>query len=253
VNKCFGAMLVTVLVSGLGGSARAEGGKDVNAILDKAINALGGAEKLASVKAATWKFKGTITFGGDDNKFSSQVTMNGLHEYRSEFEGEFMGNKITGVTVLNGDKGWRKFNDQVTELDKDGVVNEKRNVYLSLVPGIILPLKTKHFKLEAAGEEKVDDKPTVVLKGTGPDEKDFTIYFSKETGLPVKLVATKVAGFMGDEATQEWTYGGYKDFDGIKKATKITIKRGGDKFMNQEVTEFTALKDVDAKTFTEPK
>ena len=55
-----GAILVTVVASGLSGSARADDAKDPQAILDKAIKALGGEEKLSKVKAASWKAKGTI-------------------------------------------------------------------------------------------------------------------------------------------------------------------------------------------------
>ena len=49
---------------------------------------------------------------------------------------------------------------------------------------------------------EVDDKPAVGIKVTGPDSKDFTLYFDKESGLPVKLVA-KVIGFRGDEYTRD--------------------------------------------------
>jgi hypothetical protein len=248
-----GAVCVAVLVSGLSSSARADADKDVNAVLDKAIKALGGEEKLSTVKAATWKGKGKITFGGNDNDFTSQTTVEGLDHFRSEFEGEFGGNKVKGVTILNGDKGWRKFGDNKMDLDKDGVANEKRNVYLQVIPAIILPLKGgTGFKVAAAGEEKVDGKAAVGVKATGPDGKDFTIYFDKESGLPVKQVA-KVVGFMGEEFTQQTTFGDYKDFGGVKKATKIVNTRDGEKFLELEITEAKILDKVDPKTFAEPE
>jgi hypothetical protein len=250
--RFLGALLVTALVCSSGGPARGQDDKDPRAILDKAIKALGGEEKLGTARAATWKIKGTIHFGGDANKFSGQSTVQGLTQSRQEFEGEFMGNKVKGVTVLNGDKAWRSFADMSMELDKEGVANEKRNLYLQLVPTLLVPLKGKEFKLQAAGEEKVDGKLAVSLKVTGPDGKDFRLYFDKASGLPVKQVA-KVVGFMGEEFTQETTYGGYKDFDGINKATKVVAKRDGEKFLEAEITEFRILKKVDPKTFEEPK
>ena len=156
------------------------------------------------------------------------------------------------MTVLSGDKGWRKFGDTGMELDKDGVANEKRILYLQVIPVTLVPLKGKDFKVEAAGTEKVGDNPATVLKVTGPDGKDFKLYFDQKSGLPVKQVA-KVIGFMGEEFTQETTFGGYKDFGGIKKATKVVSKRDGQKFLSQEVTEFKVLDKVDPKTFAEPK
>ncbi|TMQ33295.1 MAG: hypothetical protein E6K70_13850, partial [Planctomycetota bacterium] len=78
-----GAILVTVVASGLSGSARADDAKDPQAILDKAIKALGGEEKLSKVKAASWKGKGTINFGGNEMEFTSQTTAQGLDHVRS--------------------------------------------------------------------------------------------------------------------------------------------------------------------------
>jgi hypothetical protein len=195
------AACVAALAAGLGANARSDD-RDAQAVLDKAMKALGGEDKLAKLQAATWKAKGTISFGGGDNAFTSQVTVQGLDHLRQVFEGEFGGNKIQGVMVLAGDKGWRKFGDMQMELDKAGVANEKRTVYLQVIPMTLVPLKGKGFKVEPAGEDKVGGKPAVGLKATGPDGKDFTIYFDKESGLPVKQVA-KVIGFMGEEFTQE--------------------------------------------------
>jgi hypothetical protein len=244
-------MLAALVLTGVSSLVRADD-KDTQSILDKAMKALGGEEKLAAVKAATWKGKGKISFGGNDNEFSSQATVEGLDHFRQEFEGEFGGNPVKGVTVLAGDKGWRKFGDMNMELDKDGIANEKRAVYLQVIPMTLVPLKEKGFKVESGGEMKVDGKPAVAIKVTPPDGKDFTLAFDRETGLPVKLVA-KVIGFMGDEFTQETTYSDYKDFNGIKKATKIESKRDSNPFLSQQISEFKVLDKVDPKTFAEPQ
>jgi hypothetical protein len=246
------ALFLATFLCGLGTTARAADAKDAKAILDKAIKALGGEDKLSKAEALTWKAKGVISFGGNDNKFTSQTTVQGLDHFRNEFEGEFGGNPIKGVVVLNGDKAWRKFGDMGQELDAAGLANEKRSIYLTLVPTTILPLKSKGFHVEVAPEEKVGDKAAVVLKVTGPDGKDFKVYLDKETSLPVKQVA-KVVGFMGEEFTQETTFSDYKDFDGIKKATKVENKRDGEKFLATELTEFKVLDKVDPKTFAEPQ
>jgi hypothetical protein len=250
MRRFVGVAVVTAFALGLVNQVRAD--NDPAAVVDKAIKALGGEEKLSSVKAATWQGKGKINFGGNESDFTFEGTMQNPGQYRSEFEGDFGGNKMKGVTVLAGDKGWRKFGDQGNELDKEGLENEKRNTYLILIPITVVPLKAKEFKLAPAGEEKVGDKPAVGVKATGPDGKDFTIFFDRETGLPAKLVA-KVVGFDGGEFVQEVVYSDYKDFDGIKKATKTSMKRDGEKFIDQEITSFKVLDKADPKAFTEPK
>jgi hypothetical protein len=250
--RFIGWMLVAAFVAGLGSPARAGDDKDANAILDKAIKAVGGEAKLSTLKAFTGKAKGTITFGNEDSAFTSHITVQGLDHLRSEFEGEFGGNKIKGVLVLAGDKAWRKFGDMAMELDKDGVTNERRNAYLQVAPATLLPLKGKGFKIRAGAAEKVAGKAAVSLEVTGPDGKDFKLFFDQQSGLPVKLVA-KVIGFMGEEYTQETSYAEYKDFDGIRKATRIETKRDGERFLTQEVTEFRAVAQVDPKTFAAPE
>ncbi len=243
-----GTLLATAL---LAIPARADD-KDATAVLDKAIAALGGKEKLTKAGTATWKGKGTITLNGDDNPIKTKTVIQGIDRHRAEFEGEFGGNEIKGVTVLVGDKGWRKFGDDTQELDADGLANEKHRAYLQAVPVTILPLQGKGFKIEGVTEEKVDDKPAVTLKATGPDGKDFKLSFDKESGLPVRLVAT-VKGFQGEDYSQETTFSDYKDFDGLKKATKTASKRDGMKFVTFEVTEFKVLDAVEPGTFDEPK
>jgi hypothetical protein len=178
------------------------------------------------------------------------MTIQGLDHVRQEFEGQFNGNTVKGVTLLAGDKGSRHFGDNNNDLDKAGVANQKQTVYLQVIPITMLPLKDKSYKLEGIAEETVDGKPQTGIKVMPADGKEFKIYFDKESGLPVRLVA-KVAGFNGMEFTQETTFSEYKEMAGIKKATKIVSKRDGQKFMDQLITEFKALDTVDPKVFTD--
>jgi len=243
-------MLMVIFFIALGAPARADDAS-VTAVLDKAIKALGGEAKLAKAGAYFRKGKGSITIQGNTSDITSESTIQGLDRYRNEFEGEFNGNKLKGVVVLNGDKGWRTFNGNKSELNPDAAANEKRNLYLQVVPISVVPLKGNGFKVESAADDKVGDKAASVLKVTGPDGKDFTLSFDKDSGLPVKLTAM-VAGFQGQQFSQETTYSDYKDFDGIKRATKVESKRNGETFLKQEITEFKVLDNVDPKTFAEP-
>ena len=105
---------------------------------------------------------------------------------------------------------------------------------VALSPGHPEPAHTLEGEgLQTRGSRRGEGrrKPAAGIKATGPDGKDFTLYFDKESGLPVKSVA-KVVGFQGDEFTQETTYTDYKEFDGIKKATKAESKRDGENLSN---------------------
>jgi hypothetical protein len=247
MRRFLGMVVASLLLLVSLGAARADD-QDAKSILDKAIKALGGEEKLAKVQAFAWKAKGTVSFNGNDNEFTSETTIKGFDHLKREFGND----QFHGVLVVAGDKGWRHFGDNQAELEGDGLAGEKRNIYLQVIPITLVAIKGKGFKYEAAGEEKVGDKPAVILKITGPDGKDFKLFFDKESGLPVKEVAT-VRGFQGDDVEQEATYSDYKDYGGIKKATKGQVKRNGEVFQVFELTEFKVLDKVDPETFTEPK
>jgi hypothetical protein len=228
------------------------GEQEAKAVIDKAIMALGGEEKLAAVKAFSAKGKGTVVIDGSVIPFNFQSTSQGLDRYRSTFEAEVDGNRIEGTTVLDGDKGWQKFGEETEKLEGDKLANEKQNAYIEIVPVLLLPLKGKGFKVDSAPDEKVDDKPAAVVVATGPDGKPFTLYFDKESGLPVKLSA-RVVDWEGEEYTQDTTFEDYKEFGGIKVATKSKSLRDGKRYVDVEGVEFNALAEVDPNTFAEPK
>lgn len=248
MRRCYYALLCASLTLG---TARAED-KNAVAVIDKAIKALGGEAKLAGVNAMTWKAKGKLTIEDNANEFTVQATVRGLDDYRSEFQGEFNGDAIRGVTVVNGEKGWRKIGDFSMKLEGDMLANEKRSIYLQVAPTLLLPLKGKGFQVESAPDRDIDGKPAAVIKATGPDGKEFTLCFDKASGLPVRQEA-RVLDYQGQEFTQETTISGYKDFDGVKKATKIESKHDGRPFVELEITEFKLLDKIDDDTFAEPK
>src|SRR5262249_34856888 len=105
MRRLLGAMIATAMLAGPGPAARADE-KDATPILDKAIAALGGEEKLAKAGTATWAGTGTLTFNDNETPIKTRSTVQGIDRHRAEFEMEFNGNEVKGVTVLDGAKGW---------------------------------------------------------------------------------------------------------------------------------------------------
>jgi hypothetical protein len=244
-------MLAAVLALSFACRAGAADDKNAQAILDRAIKALGGQEKLSQAKTITWTTTSKLKGGIDA---TATIIAQGLDRYRVASWRESNSAKITAVMVLAKDKGWRQVGDNgAVELRENDLVTQKRMAYLQVVPITLVPLKGKGFKVEAAGEKKVGDKPAVGLKVTPPDGKDFTLFFDKASGLPVRLVA-KLVGVTGEEHTLEVNYADYKAFAGIQKATTVVWKRDGETSQSEwHITEFKVLHQVDPKTFEEPR
>jgi hypothetical protein len=250
MKRFLGILVATAWLTVSGAATRGDD-KDATPVLDKAIAALGGEAKLTKAMTSTWTGTGTIAFNENETAMKNKTTIDGLERLRTEIEFEINGMPVKGVTVLNGKKGWRKFGEDSQPLEEDRVAGAAQGAYLLAVTTTILPLKTKGFKAEAAPDDKVGDKPVAVIKGTGPDGKTFMLYFDKESGLPLKMTAT-VMGFQGDDVKQETTYSDYKDFDGIKRASKVESKRDGNPFIKMEYAGFKLIEKPEASTFAEP-
>lgn len=219
------------------------------ALVDKAVRALGGAEKLARVRAATWKEKGTRTFQGNDIPFDAEVLVQGTDHIRREWEVGGGGMKVGGVVVVTSESAWSKMMGNVEELAGERLADEHRRVYLTVIPITVLPLKSEGYRLATIADEQVGERPAAGLKVTPPDGKEFRLYFDKETGLPVRVVAKVLAQEGAGECTEETTYSDYKAFDGVQKATSILIKQNGAKVSEVQVGEFKVLGHTDAKAF----
>jgi hypothetical protein len=243
--------LLPVLLGFLTAPSRAADKTDPAVVIDKAVDAAGGRDKLAAVKAIAWSSKGTIAISGTDSPFTSHVVYQGPDKRRLSFEADIAGNPIKVVVVVNGDKGWRQVNGETEELSGDELARERRTGYLEWSTITLLPLKQPPFKIESAAETRVNDRPAAGVKVTGPDGQSHTLYFDNQTGLPVRLVAT-LTDFAG-EATHESTCSDHTDFQGVKKAKKISIKRDGQKFIESELTEFKVTDAPEASTFAKPE
>ena len=255
MKKLFTTIFSLIVVLAMGCTSHAEDTPKVNAIVDKAIKALGGEEKLSKINTAFWKSKNNIYGNGLVIEGSGRTIFQGLNHFRQEFETYHDGSKVKVVIVLAGDKCSRLSGENLTVMDKDEVANQKRDIYLTIIPITMLALKEKEFMKEVSADEKFGDKIVVGLKVIAAYKKEFKIYFDKWTGLPVKLVAkvpfsTLVSTRYAEQVT---LFEGYKEMAGIKKATKITTTRNGRKFSEQTITEFKILDKVEAKTFTETK
>jgi hypothetical protein len=255
MKRFLGGMLVMALLVAFPGVVHADD-PNAMAVLDKAIKALGGEEKLAKADTVTWKTTQSITGGGIAPIFcTARFTTQGLDRSRMELEIANNGEVSKIVSVLNGDNYWSKLGDPGAvsrKLEGDELVEAKRGVYIEVISKNLLPLKrNKAFKVVSAGEEKVGDSPAAVLRVTGPEGGDFKLFIDKESGLLVKMEVAVARGF-----TTMLLYSGYKEYGGIKWATKIkqTTKEIFTPHPTELVlSEFKVLEKAAPDTFAEPK
>ncbi len=245
------ALLVSVFVSGSGRVVSADE-KDAQAILDKAIKALGGEDKLTKIEAAAWTGKGKMIIGDNqEHEFTSQTIAQGFDRFRSEVEvANVFGRQLQMLAVLNRDKVWLSVGGMALRPDH-ALAGMKRSAYLALIPVKVVPLRGPGFKVQAAGEEQVEGEPALVIKVMCPDGSEMAISFNKSSGRPVKA-AGKVFALDDREVMQETIYGVYRDFGGIQVATRLEVKIDGKPYRRQELTEFKILDKVEPSNFSAP-
>ena len=218
--------------------------KDARAIIDKAIQAMGGEANLVKHNSATWKEKGTYYGMGEGLPYTSKMAVQWPMQFRMEIEGVF-------TIVLNGDKGWMHTGGETTELDKEQLaqqISDQRAGWISH----LLPLKDKAYQLKTLGESKVGKQTALVVQVTRKDYPTVKLFFDKTTGLLLKNeFRTKAAEQKFLEVTQEIYFSDHREVDGAKVAHKVVLKRDGKLFVEAEISALKAGK-VDDKVFGRP-
>jgi len=224
--------------------------EEAQRILDKAIQAHGGAEKLTKLTGTTWKAKGSFTGPMGATEFTEEIALQFPDKSRFDVN---VGDQFRFVSVLNGDKGWAKFGDQAQEMDANTLPELKENLYADWVT-TLAPLTDKAFTLTDVAESKVNDRPIVGFKVARKDHRDVTLYFDKESGLLAKR-ATKAKDLFqgGAEFNEELIYSDYKEVNGVKRPTKVKQLKDGKESMTSTLSDIKLAEKLDDKLFSKPE
>jgi hypothetical protein len=247
MKRMIGAAAICLLI--LPRPTHADDQAKVKELLDKAIKAAGGEEKLSKFQAAMTKSKGK--FHPQDLAFTMESHFLAPSRSRTHmvFEGD---EKLTMITVLNGDKGWQKINDDEAEALEGDELNEERESVYSDWATMLAPLKDKAFQLSLLPEIKVDDRAAVGLQVMHRDHRNLKLYFDKENMLLVKY-EMQVKDVENDKQVLEEVYlSDYKDVQGVKQAMKFIIKWDGKPQWDVFVTEVKLLDKLEDKHFEKP-
>ena len=228
----------------------ARGQDDVRSILDRAIKAHGGEEKLAKYRAGRVKTKGRIELGGGV-EFTEEVAYQAPDKLREALDLEVNGEKVKVVTVINGGKAAITVNGKKLPLN-DKLKEALRDSAQLLQMARLLPLRGKGFDLAPLGEVKVNDRPAVGIRVSRQGARDVNLYFDKKTGLLTKVERRAVDPMSGQEFTEERIIKEYQKVDGIAAPKRAVMRRDGERFLDAEVVEVQHLEAIDDGEFNVP-
>jgi hypothetical protein len=225
---------------------------DLRATIAKAIQAKGG-QGESKYKALTMKGTGTFHGLGEAIPFSGEWHFQGNKQSRFTLEIKVMNQPLTFTQVVNNDKGWTKFNDEVKDMSEEELAEEKQAMYAKWVATLV-SLKDKTFKLASLGEVKVDDKGALGVRVSHGGKRDVNLFFDKASGLLVKVEhqVKDIKGGGDKEMSEETFFADYKEFKNIKYPTRVTIKRDAKLYVEADMTDIQPLEAVDDALFAKP-
>lgn len=218
------------------------------AIVEKAIKAHGGADKLAKLQLRQEKAKFTRDIGGQSLTVTTDSLLSLPDRVKATTEAD--GQRPASTTIISGAKGWASVAGQTRELSAEQVKIQKERLLGDYLLTLTPLLKDKNLTLSPLGEIKVNDRPALGVKVSAKDQKDLDVYFDKESGLLVKSVM-RVA-FRMQEVDGDTFYGEYKELEGLKWPMKAVQYRDGIRFGETEITELRLLDRIDDSAFTKP-
>jgi hypothetical protein len=219
-------------------------------VIQRAIKAHGGEEKLGRITCDKVKVQGVLHVGNDDVPFSAETFVQMPTQFKNTVTLTINDAKVVLVQILNGEK---------TSVTKDGQPQKvtdamdhdmRETMHLERAVRLAPLLTDKGFELTALEETKVNNQPVTGVKASMKGHKDIRLYFDKETNLLVKTEHMHDDGKEGKEVKQEEYYGAFKDLGGgFKRPTRVTAYRDGKKIMDAQLLEVSYLEKIPESEF----
>jgi len=193
------------------------------AMLDKTIQALGGAAFLSFKRLTT----SGRSFSISDEKTAGFSTFESSVEYPDKRHLSY-GKKPPVILINNGDKGW--------EVDRYGVMIQKREDLRNWQLGnrytlenlLRVRIHEPGMLVQEGGADFVDEAPVRILILVDAQQTEIKLYLHSSTSLPVRINY-----HVQNPVTKDWddhsdVYGDYQKIQGIQTPMHIT------RFLNDE-------------------
>jgi hypothetical protein len=203
---------ITVLVVGLASAPAAPAqNSDARAIIEKAVQAQGGTEKLTRADAVHRKIKGV--FVSDNFKFTGETWSDKDNRLKILLRGDDDGNPELRLLVQNGADGWNSYNGIVWPFDEAMKKRMEKSAHADKVVGLISLLRDQGYTLTVLGDSTVKNTEVVGVKVQFAKQNDVALYFDKATGLLIKAAYRTTDVNTNQEMFQEVYYSDFHKHD----------------------------------------
>jgi hypothetical protein len=217
-------------------------------IIERAIEAQGGEKQVAKL-LKPWRAKikgksGAIEITGEilhDSLDKGRITTT-LHGWIP----------VEVVAVTNGDHAWQRIAGFTREATGKDLKEMKDGGFRSRKVRFLLPiLREPGITLSPLPDTTVSDQPARGVRVQAKGHRDVDIYFNKESGLLAKI-ESRLMPTGKPVIVLEQILSDYRDFDGLKLATKFTKYENHKLTSVEEFVDLTFVDHIDEREFEKP-
>ncbi len=211
--------ILTCVVVCLQTPVKADEPKTVDEVIAKAIEAVGGREKIDAVKSL--RMTGKMVMGGGMMEMAMTVEAKRPNKMRMEFT--FQG--MTGIQAFDGKSGWfvmpfaGKTDPEKMPPEQARLMEQEADL-----DGPLVDYKKKGHTVELIGKEEADGSDAYKLKVTRKDGDVDYIFLDAEYFLPIKIEGQRK--IQGAQIEFELALGDYKEVNGLLVAHSVETRKG---------------------------
>ncbi|WP_234735604.1 LolA-like protein [Tellurirhabdus bombi] len=205
-------IIATALTGFMANTATAQ---TVDELVDKHVQAMGGADKLNNLKSV--KISSSMQMMGTD------LTQNLTIIDQKAFRQDIIVQGMTMVQVIDGNKGWG-INPMVDPVNATPTPDEQVKMMTDQLDlkGSLVNYKAKGNTVELVGKENVGTAETYKLKIGKKNNVTEFINLDAKTYLPIRT--TTIANVQGKEFKQETSSSNFQKVDGITFPFAVEVK-----------------------------
>jgi hypothetical protein len=222
-------------------------------VVEKAIKAQGGADKVAKLRVMRIKVEGTMSLvpGQPAVPFILEDWWQMPDQYKTTSRFELGGKKVTQTQGLDGETGWLQTDGVTIDMPKKSVAEMREQKYAEDLDRLGFR-DNKAIGLTALGESKVGGQTAVGVLIKSKGHRDVKLWFDKQSGLLVKREQRVLDGGTGKEVAQEVVFGDYREVGGVKHYHTLTAYRDGKKVIEATALEIEFFDKLNKNVFAKP-
>jgi hypothetical protein len=157
------------------------------------------------------------------------------------------------VAVVNGNKSWRRIAGFTSDVTGKELAEMEDGEYRSRRVRFLLPLlQEPGIELSLLPDAVVSDEPARGVRVKSKGHRDVDLYFDRGTGLLVKS-ESRITPPDKPVIVLEQVSSNYRDFGGVKMATKFTKYENHKLTSVEEIIDLTFVDRIDDREFERPK